>query len=45
MWEHENQLDGLKRALYRYAKERQGIQNQAKEMCPNCGAKKRKYDA
>lgn len=44
-WEHEDQLDGLKRALRRYAKDRQGIQNRAKELCPSCGAKKRKYDA
>ncbi|KUL81609.1 hypothetical protein ZTR_10657 [Talaromyces verruculosus] len=34
-WEPEDELNGLKSALRRYAKERRGIQSPAKE-CPNC---------
>ncbi|KUL81634.1 hypothetical protein ZTR_09655 [Talaromyces verruculosus] len=44
-WEPEDELDGLKRALRRYAKERRGSQSPTRGLCPNCGAKKRKYDA
>ncbi|CRG92845.1 hypothetical protein PISL3812_09916 [Talaromyces islandicus] len=38
-WEPEDQLDGLKMALRRYARERQ-IKRDAKETCPNCRARR-----
>lgn len=44
-WEPEDEVGDVKRALRRYAKERRGPQGLAEELCPNCGAKKRKYDA
>lgn len=44
-WVPEDEVGDLKRALRRYAKERRGVQSPAKNSCPNCGAKKLKYDA
>ena len=44
-WVPEEEVGDLKRALRRYAKERRESQSLAKTACPNCGAKKRKYDA
>lgn len=38
-------ISDLKRALRRYAKERRGVKKPTKELCLECGAKKRKYDA
>lgn len=44
-WEPELGLNGLKKALRQYAKERREYQSPTSEVCSNCGAKKRKYDA